>query len=437
MLEDFNKYLCDNFPFLIDSKFIIAMSSGVDSVVLSHLCYKLNLNFSIAHCNFSLRGKESDLDSTFAKDLAKKFDVPYFYKKFKTEEYINESKLNFSIQMAARELRYNWFRELLFDTNFILTAHHLDDQLETFLINLSRGSGLSGLVGIPENNKRVLRPLLNFSKKEILKYAISNKIKWREDSSNENNNNYLRNNLRNNLIPIYKKIEPSLLSNFNKSIKLLKKYDSLVKEIVEDFLLNNSHKKDNYIKYSVESLIKLSQLDVYLYEIFNKYGFTNIFDIKNILSSQSGKQIISKTHVLLKDREYLILSPLVKVENKEIIIEKINQDIGDLIDFNFVSDFEITYDKSEIFIDYEKLIFPLKITNNKSGLYFYPFGMNGKKSVSKFLKDEKISSINKGKISFLLNGNGELIWVIGYRMDDRYKVDSKVCRVLKVNCNKL
>ena len=169
MLEDFNKYLCDNFPFLIDSKFIIAMSSGVDSVVLSHLCYKLKLNFSIAHCNFSLRGKESDLDSTFAKDLANKFDVPYFYKKFKTEEYINESKLNFSIQMAARELRYNWFRELLFDTNFILTAHHLDDQLETFLINLSRGSGLSGLIGIPENNKRVLRPLLNFSKKEILK----------------------------------------------------------------------------------------------------------------------------------------------------------------------------------------------------------------------------------------------------------------------------
>ena len=231
MLDDFKSHLLSELPFLYNSKIIIATSSGVDSIVLCSLCYKLDLNFSIAHCNFLLRGNESDLDAEFSKNFAKSLNVKYYSKTFKTLKYKKDNSL--STQMAARELRYAWFETISIDYDYILTAHHLDDQLETFFINLSRGCGLDGLSGIPAVNNKLVRPLLNFSKDQILKFAKDNNINWREDSSN-NSNDYLRNDIRNNIIPRFKKLNPSLLKSFNNTLSFLQGSKSILNKKIDE-----------------------------------------------------------------------------------------------------------------------------------------------------------------------------------------------------------
>ena len=433
MLEDFKSHLLNELPFLFSSKIIIATSSGVDSVVLCSLCKKLDLDFSIAHCDFSLRGKESDIDAKFTEDFAKSLDVLFYRKKFNTKKY--KTKNHLSIQMAARELRYKWFDKLLVNYDYVLTAHHLDDQLETFLINLSRGSGLIGLMGIPAINDKKIRPLLSFSKDQILNYAIANKIKWREDSSNLSDD-YLRNEIRNKVISNFKKSSPTLLSNFNNSLRYLKGSRSVLSEKINEVSKSILVEDGYQIKYRIEGILKLKNLEFYLHEFFYKYGFSKVNDIKNILTSQSGKYVSSKTHRIVKDRDYLILEEIstnkfdpIKIFNDLTNVETIYGDLS----FNLIENFEKSLTLSSVCVDEGKLVYPLRVECCVQGMDFIPLGMKGKKTLSKFFKDEKISIIDKKRTLILINGNNELIWVVNQRIDDRYKLSDSTNSILKIS----
>ena len=433
MLEDFKSHLLNELPFLFSSKIIIATSSGVDSVVLCSLCKKLDLDFSIAHCDFSLRGEESDIDAKFTEDFAKSLNVLFYQKKFNTKKYKTINHL--SIQMAARELRYKWFDKLLVNYDYVLTAHHLDDQLETFLINLSRGSGLIGLMGIPAINDKKIRPLLSFSKDQILNYAIANKIKWREDSSNLSDD-YLRNEIRNKVISNFKKSSPKLLSNFNNSLRYLKVSRSVLSEKINEVSKSILVEDGYQIKYRIEGILKLKNLEFYLHEFFYKYGFSKVNDIKNILTSQSGKYVSSKTHRIVKDRDYLILEEIstnkfdpIKIFNDLTNVETIYGDLS----FNLIENFEKSLTLSSVCVDEGKLVYPLRVECCVQGMDFIPLGMKGKKTLSKFFKDEKISIIDKKRTLILINGNNELIWVVNQRIDDRYKLSDSTNSILKIS----
>ena len=429
----FLNHLKKNFPSISASKLIIAVSGGVDSIVLFHLCLKLKLNFFVAHCNFKLRKKESDLDEKFVRDLAIKHNIKFYTKSFNTKKLSNND--NKSIQMVARELRYSWFEELSKELNVkhILTAHHLDDSLETFLINLSRGSGIDGLLGIPEVNDTVYRPLLIFKKDEILSYAKENKITWREDSSNKKRE-YLRNQIRLEIIPKLKEINQNLLDNFSKSIDRLQQSKSIIKDKMDDFIKNVSFTRDEKIYFEINKIKKVSNIDAYLYELLKKYNFTQWDDIRDLLDSQSGKQIISKTHKLLKDREYLILVKNSEVENKSLLINKSSKEVAVSVGKIKVSIAKkISKEDSDvIYLDSAKLDFPLRVRNVLSGDYFYPFGMNGKKKVSKYLKDKKISVFDKDKVLILETSKNKIIWVVGMRLDDRFSVTDNTKEITKI-----
>lgn len=295
MFNRFKTHVNSNLELLRSAKIVLAISGGIDSVVLSHLCKDLKLNIALAHCNFNLRGIESDDDEDFVLQLAEDLDFKVFIQRFDTEVYAKENKL--SIQMAARELRYNWFEELAEQLKFdyILTAHHADDNLETFLINFTRGTGLEGLTGIPEINGKFVRPLLPFSSKAIEAYAKENNITWRDDSSNKSVK-YLRNKLRHQVIPILKEINPSLLQSFQATLNNLKDTSDIVEESTNAVLKRAIETIDgNHIAFKITEFKKVNNPKAYLFEVFNTYGFTEWNDVVDLLDAETGKQVFSKT----------------------------------------------------------------------------------------------------------------------------------------------
>ncbi|WP_313113199.1 tRNA lysidine(34) synthetase TilS [Aequorivita sediminis] len=431
MLTNFKKHIEENFSFLKGKKNLIACSGGVDSVVLTHLIKNMNLEIALAHCNFSLREEESDGDEQFVVALAEKFDIPIFTETFDTHKYADEQKV--STQMAARTLRYNWFEEILsnFNYDYLLTAHHLDDDLETFFINLSRGTGLNGLTGIPRKNQKVVRPLLNFSREEIVNYAQVNKLKWREDSTNQKTD-YLRNKLRLEVIPRFKESNENLLKNFKKtqnnliaSQNLIDDYMSLVYKLVI------SERSDSY-HLNIQKLQELPHTEDILYELLKGFGFTEWNDVSNLLDAQTGKQVLSKTHRLLKNRDELILTEVViNPLDEEYLVAK--KGISTPIKLEIEESIAIgETEKNTIYLDAEKLNFPLKLRKWRKGDSFKPFGMSGSKKLSKFFKDEKLSVTEKEKIWVLVDNN-KVVWVVGNRMDDTYKVTEKTEKIIKIN----
>ncbi len=453
MLAQFSEHINTYFSFLKNEKLLIAISGGVDSVVLTHLLNQLNCTILLAHCNFRLRGKDADQDEVFVKQLAKQLQVPVFTKSFETEKFAKQEKL--SIQLAARKLRYNWFDELIKEhkLEYILTAHHADDNLETFLINTIRGTGLDGLTGIPEKNENIIRPLLPFSREQIEKYAKVNNIAWREDSSNAETK-YLRNKIRHDVIPILKELNPSLLTSFGQTIENLKESRQIINDRIEEVFSNviSSNSKEEcppersrrvilekakIQKINIKKLKELNNPKTYLYELLKNFGFTEWNDITDLLEAQSGKQVLSKTHRLVKDRDFLLLTNLlpVKVEEKEYKIAEKNEYL-EADDFKL----RLTHPKTQhsalstqhlIYLDKDKLKFPLTVRKWKNGDYFYPLGMQGKKKLSKFFKDEKMSLLDKEKI-WLLCSENQIVWVIGKRLDNRYKITNTTTNILKI-----
>ncbi|WP_435254146.1 tRNA lysidine(34) synthetase TilS [Tenacibaculum sp. A30] len=436
MLQELAKHIDEHFPFFKSKKLLIAISGGVDSVVLTHLLHQLNFDISLAHCNFQLRGKESDKDEEFVKNLGKKLGINTYVTRFDTNEYADSNKL--STQLAARELRYNWFDKLSKEYSFehLLTAHHADDNLETFLINLTRGTGLEGLTGIPPINGNIVRPLLVFSREEILNYAKQNNIEWREDESNSETK-YLRNKIRHQVTPILKELNASVLKNFNKTIDHLKESQQIIDDKIEDITYEIISKEGDLLKINIEKLLKLSNPKAYLYQLLKPYEFREWNDVQNLIYAQSGKQILTKNYTLLKDRDFLLLlrtSEKSSIKEEVYTIREENKEITAPIKLLLkrVQEKTDTNQKS-IYVDNELLSYPLKLRRWNSGDFFYPTGMLGKKKISKYFKDEKISIINKNKIWLLCSSKNEIIWIIGKRQDRRFLPTDKTTKLLQIS----
>ncbi|PWH82033.1 tRNA lysidine(34) synthetase TilS [Algibacter marinivivus] len=433
MLENFQNHINNNLSFLTESKVLIAISGGIDSVVLTHLCHQLGLNISLAHCNFNLRGKESDADEDFVVALAEDLNLEVFAQRFDTEAYAKNNKR--SIQMAARELRYAWFDELSeqLDFDYILTAHHADDNLETFLINFTRGTGLEGLTGIPEINEKYIRPLLPFSSEDIEAYAKANTIKWRDDSSNKSVK-YLRNKLRHEVIPILKEINPSLLQSFQTTIENLNDTADIVDESVNAVLKRAIETMDeNHVAFKVSEFKKVNNPKAYLFESLKEFGFTEWNDVVDLLDTETGKQVFSNTHRLIKNREHLLLSEINQEQHQNIIItaedHKKDTPFGTL--FFDEADAIFGTRTNIIFVDKEQLQFPLTIRKYTEGDVFYPLGMTGKKKISKYFKDEKLSLLEKENTWLLCSGEA-IVWVINRRADNRFRVTESTKQILKI-----
>jgi tRNA(Ile)-lysidine synthase len=436
MLKIFQNHIDKHLPFLVGKRIVIAISGGIDSVVLAHLSKALNFNFALAHCNFNLRGEESNADEDFVLELAEELDVEVFIQNFDTQAYAEEHKR--SIQMAARELRYDWFKDLAEQLQFdyILTAHHADDNLETFLINFTRGTGLNGLTGIPMLNDNIARPLLPFSRETIEVYAKQNHITWREDGSNSSRK-YLRNKLRHEVVPILKEINPNLLDSFQNTLENLNDTADIVEKSLNAVSKRAITTIDKYgISYKISEFKKVNNPKAYLFEMFKAYGFTEWNDIVDLLDAQSGKQVLSHTHRLIKHREHLILTELKRETQKSIEISKADLQNGNLatpigtLIFEMVEGIENT-SKNTIYIDSDKLVFPLELRLWKEGDFFQPSGMTGKKKISKYLKDEKLSLIEKEN-TWLLTSDDKVVWVVGKRADDRFKRVETTRQILRI-----
>lgn len=433
MLGQFENHISNHFPFLQGKKLLLAVSGGLDSMVLVHLFQQLNYEIVVLHCNFQLRGLESFEDQQFIKEYSNTNAIPFVFTQFDTEAFADDFKV--SIQVAARELRYSWFYEQLAiqKGDFILTAHHADDNLETFLINLSRGTGLEGLTGIPAQNEKVIRPLLSFSRQQIEEYASVNKLKWREDSSNASDK-YLRNKIRHHLVPLLKELNPNFMSSFEKTQSFLSEAQELVDDAAIMVYQQVAREEGEDIYFDLVSLLQLPNYSSYLYQWLKEFGFTAWDDIYELVTSQSGKQVVAPYFRLIKDRDCLILSPLPSQENqKEFKIESVESKVKFPLNlvFSTVSKIGVA-SNSTIFVDQDKLVFPLTLRHWHEGDVFQPFGMEGKsKKVSKLFKDEKLSLIEKEQ-TWLLCSENQVVWVVGIRQDERFKIDSETINILKI-----
>lgn len=404
----------------------------MDSVVLAHLCSKLNLNIALAHCNFNLRGKESDEDENFVIELADNLELEVFIERFETEVYARTQKI--SIQMAARELRYKWFEDLkeTLGFDYIFTAHHANDNLETVLINFVRGTGLEGLTGIPERNGNIIRPLLAFSREEIEDYARISHLNWREDSSNTSVK-YLRNKIRHEILPKLFELNPKMLETFEVTRNNLNESAVLVDDYISALFPRIAKEEEFGYSFRIKLLKTIPHLKAVLYELFKSFGFTEWNDVYDLLEAQPGKIVYSKTHRLIKDRENLLLTLLPDPEEREFEIlageEVVMLPIGT---FQFEEVGELSEaDAKTIFLDLNKLQFPLTVRKWEKGDYFIPFGMKGKKKLSKFFKDEKLSLPEKENC-WLLCSRNEIVWVIGHRADARFRVEKETSTILKL-----
>lgn len=410
-------------------------------MVLLHLMSTVEADFSVAHCNFGLRNQESDLDEKFVQEQSESYGNPCYTKKFDTLTYVSKNKV--SIQVGARELRYNWFRKLMNEKGyeFLLTAHHADDTLETFLINLSRGTGIDGLSGIPARRDNILRPLLAFNREEIREYALKNKLAWREDQTNTDTK-YLRNKIRKEIVPLLKELNPSFLNNFTQTIANLKGSRSILDEHLEkvkERVIVRKEDSGNILYFSTEVLKELSENKAYLYELFYPYGFSNYKDLTSLIQAQPGKQLFSESHRLVKDRSTLILTPKSLVSNPGDLI--VNEDETELesdtihLSFRTIKSEKFRFsktgeEKNNACFDKDLLTFPLHVRKWEKGDYFYPLGMKGKKKLSKFFKDQKYSLLEKENIWLLCSGS-DIVWIIGRRMDDRFRVTDQTKEILK------
>ena len=435
MVTAFKKHIAAHFPALADQKILIACSGGLDSIVLLHLLQKIGLTLGVAHCNFKLRGDHSDADLSFVETIAGNLGVPVFTTVFDTKTYAKTQGI--STQVAARELRYEWFYSTARANGYdrIATGHHADDDLETFFINLSRVTGLRGLTGITSNTEQLIRPLLPFSRAQIMQFAKKEGLFWREDSSNSTRD-YLRNKLRLDVIPAFKGVNKTVLQNFKQTQQHLKESQALLEDYITLVTkLVVSHTDAGY-EIDSKQLQALPNTNTLLFELLYPYGFTDFKAIASILESEVGKKVLSKQYVLHKDRNHLVLTTREQVVDSRVYcIDAKQQSCTIPIKLNFTKVAQVgEHEPHSLYVDAAKLTYPLKVRAWRLDDVFHPFGMKGKKKLTKFFKDEKLSLLSKNSVWVLESGD-EIVWVIGLRPDDRYKVTSATKEVLKIQWN--
>ena len=412
--------------------YLLAVSGGADSMVLASLFKGLGLNFQVAHINYKLRGKDSDSDQKTVQNFCEKNHIRFHL--YEVSE--KDNKPENSIQLWAREIRYRFFREVQQQENleFLVTAHHLNDQLETFIINLSKASGISGLSGIPANKNNMIRPLLNFSKREIYEYAEKNKIDFREDLSNKKSD-YLRNKIRNEIVPKLLETNEHFLDNFKKSSSYLNQTRNFVEKQIGEIenkltVFNPEHK--------ILSKEKLVQESTFVqFEILKKYGFDKQEEISKIFEAENGSSFFSKDYQLMISRDELIfISKNQKQETKDEIILVENFDFSEIqmaISLeNTIENIEGINNSFEWNFDASKLQFPLRLRKQQDGDEFYPAGFSGKKKVSKFFRDEKLSILARPKIWILCDNRNSVLGILPLRQDRRYASDEKTQSILKI-----
>lgn len=412
-----------------EKHYLVAVSGGADSMVAATLFHKAGLRFSVAHCNFHLRGADSDRDMHFVQKMAAIWQVPLFLREFDTlSEQKHSGK---SIEMVARELRYRWFNELLPDFDFLVTAHQSNDAAETVLLNLVRGTGLKGLCGIPPMNDKIIRPMLIFTAQEIRQYAENQHIEYVEDYTNQDEE-IVRNRIRHSVVPQLENINPQFLSTNAHSRLVLQRQYAYYQKHIEADKKNLLSVKEGQYQIQRSQLNQCEDKDLVLYEILNEFGFSPDVSEKLAESSnfQSGKQFFSDHYILLIDRAFFIIKPKDKAENHTIHIDSLEtlRRYFDIEEFEYQKDMVFDKNPDTLYVPKEKLTFPLQIRPWRHGDFFYPLGAKGKQKLSDFFTDHKIDRFTKENIRLLCTGD-DIIWVIGWRSDERYKVhkDKTMC----------
>ena len=421
-----------------DKPIIIGVSGGSDSVVLLHILVSLGYDCIMAHCNFHLRMEESDRDEEFVRNMAIEYKTPLHCIDFETIKYAEQNGI--SIEMAARDLRYNWFYELLEKDNAqaIAVAHHADDNIETMLINLVRGTGLRGLKGIPNRNKKVVRPLLCCTRDEIENYLIRQNLEHVEDSTNASVD-YNRNKIRNEVLPLLTEINPSVRQTLYNTIQHIEGSLTIYQQAIDNIEKQVVHKSGGLVKMNIDMICKQADVPTVMFELLYPYQFSPsvIEQITEQLNAESGKVFYSETHRLVKDRKFLIISAKDDHKKDEFMLSQDDFQIQSpfylivnrqLVDSNFI----VSKEKNRIHVDASKLTFPLQIRKWKEGDSFFPFGMKQRKKLSDFFIDNKFSLIDKEQTWLLVSGD-EIVWLVGHRMDNRFKVTIETKEVIEFN----
>lgn len=442
MLKAFKAFITSENLFGPKDKILLAVSGGIDSVVMCDLFHRAGYTFGIAHCNFGLRGKESKGDQQFVESLAKKYKAPFFTRKFLTKKDAKDNRI--SIQMAARELRYMWFTELLQKEGYtyVATGHHLDDQAETFFINLLRNTGIAGLHGILPKQGNLIRPLLFTHREQIEAYANKHKLEYREDSSNAEVK-YIRNKIRHEIIPVFRELNPSFLEILSETISRMRETEIIFRESIDLARKKIIRKEKKEIHIRIEDLKQLTPPEIYQFEILSPYGFNEavIRDILNSPEEASGKVFYSPTHRLIKNRDELIIDDLfAKKENglktAEFSIPANRKEIRKPIHLSFKkiiqdADFNIDFSNEVANLDLHKIEFPLVLRKWYKGDSFFPYGMNKKKKLSDYFINNKLSVPEKEN-TWLLCSGPSILWIVGQRIDHRFRVTSQTKEVLQV-----
>lgn len=465
LLQSFVEYIKNENLFQKKDRLLLAVSGGIDSVVLCELCSQAGFDFEIVHCNFQLRGEESERDEQFVKEFGKKYNVQVWVKKFETEKYAAEKKK--SIQVAARELRYEWFEELLKELSgntyqvsvndeqsamnnqklpvppsgvrrlFLLTAHHANDNIETLLMNFFKGTGIKGLQGILPKQGKIIRPLLFAKKEEVLSFAKEYNLSFAEDSSNITDK-YTRNYFRNQLIPSIQKVFPEVENNLLNNIERFRDTEILYHQAISFHKKKLVEFNGNEIHIPVLKLLKVEPLGTIVYEIIKEYGFTphQTAEVLHILKSESGKYISSATYKIIKDRKWIIISPrntseasniLIDADDKKIVFENGRLELMKIEKTDKI----LSAENAVATLDAKDITYPLLLRKWKQGDYFYPLGMQKKKKLSRFFIDQKISIADKEKI-WIIESDKRIAWIVGRRIDDRFKIIPATKAILKI-----
>lgn len=440
LFEDFRAFADSNSLFTEKDRILLAVSGGVDSMVMLHLFTRMKSDMVVAHCNFRLRGTESDLDEELVRTYASKNNIPFIHMSFDTAGYARDKGI--SIEMAARELRYEWFKNQKTEQkcSLIAVAHNLNDNIETLLINLIRGTGLTGLTGMKSSTGGIIRPLLFAKRSDIEEYSNEFRIPYREDRSNAETL-YIRNKIRHLVIPVLRDINPSVEETLNETAMRLAALDKILSDHIQDIRSQLSEKIGKSVVFDTIKLAEFSLNKAMLFELFHPYGITDSLagDLQKLLISDTGKQLFTSSHRILRNRNEIIASPLEEMPRHHFIVES----VGGLLNISGVKSasvaavdkgFTISRNPLTACIDHDLISFPLVIRGWKKGDYFYPFGQAGRKKLSDYFTDRKYSLFQKEK-ALILESEGKIVWLMGERLDNRFRVTASTATVLTIEMN--